>query len=66
MDGDVKVVTEGELRPDVRASAEAVRALLHDDSREFGASGTVWDRIVQATDADATTGTAVDDLGPHR
>lgn len=71
MDEDVKVVTEGELRllrPDVRASAEVVRALLHDDFREFGASGTVWDResIVQATGADATAGTAVDDLRPAR
>jgi ribonuclease HI len=31
--------------PAVRASPDAVRALLHDEFREFGASGTVWDRV---------------------
>jgi ribonuclease HI len=42
------------LDPRVRASAEAVTALLHDEFREFGASGRVWDRasIVPAVTAD--------------
>ncbi|MBQ0928473.1 nuclear transport factor 2 family protein [Saccharopolyspora endophytica] len=39
--------------PGVRGDAEAVRALLHPEFREFGASGVVWDResIVRATEA---------------
>ncbi len=42
------------LDPRIRASAEAVNALLHEDFREFGASGRVWDRdsIVPAVSAD--------------
>jgi len=71
MDGDFDAVVAGELKlldPDVRGNDEAVRALLHDDFREVGASGTVWDRqsIVQATGADAAEGIAADDLRPVR
>lgn len=42
------------LDPRVRASAEAVTALLHEDFREFGASGQGWDResVVAALAAD--------------
>jgi hypothetical protein len=32
------------LDPEVRADPAAVAALLHDDFREFGASGRVYDR----------------------
>jgi len=32
------------LRPDVRRDPEAVSGLLHEEFREFGASGRVWDR----------------------
>ena len=32
------------LQPDVRADPEAVAGLLHDEFREFGASGRTWDR----------------------
>jgi GNAT superfamily N-acetyltransferase len=32
------------LRPEVRSDPDAVSTLLHDDFREFGASGRVWDR----------------------
>ncbi len=32
------------LDPAVRISAAAVAALLHEDFREFGASGTIWDK----------------------
>jgi hypothetical protein len=57
MDRDAEVVVANELRlldPAVRSDDEAVRALLHRDFVEFGASGTVWDRrsIVQATGGD--------------
>jgi hypothetical protein len=42
------------LDPRVRASAEAVTALLHEEFREFGVSGRIWDRasIVPAVTAD--------------
>ncbi|SRR6266568_1423293 len=46
-DPDLREVIEREmwlLDPRVRASAEAVTALLHEDFREFGASGRAWDR----------------------
>src|SRR5689334_23193732 len=45
--GDEEQVIQRELallRPEVRADAERVRALLHPDFVEFGASGRVWDR----------------------
>ena len=53
---DFEVVVGREVRlqePEVRGDAEAVRALLHPEFREFGASGVVWDResIVRATAA---------------
>lgn len=50
----------------MRGDDEAVRALLHQDFREFGASGTVWDRqsIVQATGGGAAERVAADDLRP--
>lgn len=56
MDGDFEAVISRELRlqePDVRGDADAVRALLHPEFREFGVSGSVWDRdsIVRATEA---------------
>lgn len=45
--GDEREVVERELAlldPAVRRDPEKVRALLHDDFVEFGASGHVWDR----------------------
>lgn len=52
------------LDPQVRASAEAVTALLHDEFREFGASGRVWDRasIVPAVTADPGTDPTVGEI----
>jgi hypothetical protein len=52
------------LDPRVRASAEAVSALLHEDFREFGASGRIWDRdsIVPAVSADPGPGVTVGDM----
>ena len=40
------------LRPDIRANAATFSGLLHDDFREFGASGRVWDhaRALEAAD----------------
>ncbi|MEB3371869.1 nuclear transport factor 2 family protein [Saccharopolyspora mangrovi] len=60
MDVDFEVVIGRELRlqePGVRGDADAVRALLHPEFREFGASGAVWDRdsIVRATEASSST-----------
>jgi len=46
-DGDEQEVVERELAlldPAVRRDPERVRALLHPDFVEFGASGRVWDR----------------------
>ena len=39
------------LQPEVRRDSERVRAFLHDDFTEYGASGRVWDRssIVDVT-----------------
>ena len=52
------------LDPQIRASAEAVTALLHEDFCEFGASGRVWDRgsIVSAVTADPGAGVTVGDM----
>ncbi|MEU5716842.1 nuclear transport factor 2 family protein [Streptomyces sp. NPDC020403] len=43
----VAAAVEGELRlldPVVRASAEALSAMLHPDFREIGTSGRLWER----------------------
>jgi hypothetical protein len=52
------------LDPRVRASAEALTALLHEDFREFGASGRVWDRasIVPAVTANPGAAVTVGDM----
>lgn len=57
VDHDFEVVMASErqlLGPVTRGNDAAVRALLHTDFGEFGASGKVWDResIVQATGGD--------------
>ena len=47
MDDDLRLVVERELallEPEVRRDPDRVRALLHPDFVEFGASGRVWDR----------------------
>ena len=47
MDDDERAVVERELallRPEVRRDPDRVRALLHPDFTEVGASGRVWDR----------------------
>ena len=67
MDADVEEVIASERRlldPRVRRDAAAVRSLLHDDFREFGASGAVWDRqsIVLATSGDPTGGVAMQEI----
>jgi ribonuclease HI len=44
-------VVDGELAlldPDVRGDVAAALRWLHEDFREFGASGTVWDRYTIA------------------
>lgn len=59
-DGDVALVVEQELallRPEVRSSPDAVRRLLHESFREFGASGRIWDR-------DQTVTALADSPGP--
>lgn len=71
MDEDFEAVINGELEllaPEARADDEAVRALLHEDFREFGASGTVWNRetIVRATRASSSVRIRADDLRPVR
>ena len=52
------------LDPQIRASAEAVTALLHEDFCEFGASGRVWDRgsLVSAVTAHPGAGVTVGDM----
>ncbi|MFI0467456.1 DUF4440 domain-containing protein [Saccharopolyspora sp. 5N102] len=71
MDEDFETVINSELElltPGVRADDDAVRALLHEDFREFGASGTVWDRetVVHATRASSSAPIRTDDLRPVR
>ncbi|MFC7345057.1 DUF4440 domain-containing protein [Saccharopolyspora griseoalba] len=70
MDTDTRAVVEAEIRllePGTRNDAEAVRAALHPDFREFGASGQIWDRD---TIPEATRGSAdrieTSDLRPTR
>lgn len=67
MDQDFEAVIASErqlLDPEVRGDDAAVRALLHTDFGEFGASGKVWDRqsIVQATGGDTTDRIVAEDL----
>jgi hypothetical protein len=52
MDGDLRAVAERELallEPDVRRDPKRVRAHLHPDFVEYGASGRVWDRTSAPT-----------------
>lgn len=60
----VRAATRGELRllePAVRASPEAVRALLDPEFTEFGASGRRYDRTSVLT---VTSAAGEDDTGP--
>lgn len=71
MDKDFDAVIASELKlldPDVRSNIAAVRALLHQDFREFGASGAVWDResIVQATSGDTAERIIAEGIRPLR
>lgn len=71
MERDFEAVIARELRlldPMVRADDDAVRQLLHDDFREFGSTGRVWDRrsIVEATGADTAERIAAEDFRPVR
>jgi len=66
-DRDVAVVIEHELallRPGVRSSRAAVVELLHEDFREFGASGRMWGRddIVAALADSPGPGAEAEDL----
>lgn len=56
------------LDPQVRASAAALTGLLHEDFREFGASGRVWDlaSIVSAVTADPGAAVTVGDMAAVR
>jgi hypothetical protein len=57
VDDDEQTVVERELallQPAVRRDPDRVRALLHPDFREVGASGQIWDR---ASIAAVTSGT---------
>jgi hypothetical protein len=54
-DADLDEVTRREvllLQPHTRSNPQAVRALLHPDFTEFGASGTVWDITTVAASLD--------------
>jgi hypothetical protein len=56
-DVDERQVVERELAlldPEVRADATRMRALLHPDFAEFGASGRVWDRTTTGAVAKGT------------
>ncbi len=53
------------LEPAVRRSEEAVLSLLHEDFREFGASGRIWDRQSMATALSADPGVAVNAHDMH-
>lgn len=59
---DVEAVIGNELsllQPAVRSNPDAVLALLHEDFREFGASGRTWDRAeIAAALAEAPGGGA--------
>ncbi|WP_394344507.1 DUF4440 domain-containing protein [Haloactinospora alba] len=71
MDEDLDTVVAAELGlldPDVRGGAEAVRALLHEGFREFGALGAVWDRqsVTLATATDTAERITARDLRPAR
>jgi ribonuclease HI len=56
------------LRADTRADAAEVAGLLHDDFREFGASGRVWDRdsVAKALAAEPGDGAEAHDLDAVR
>jgi hypothetical protein len=59
---DLSQVISNELQlldPAVRACSAAVRALLHDEFREFGASGSTWDRATVVTAMTEAPGEAV-------
>ncbi|EIE98913.1 nuclear transport factor 2 family protein [Saccharomonospora glauca] len=71
MDRDFETVIARELRlldPAVRADDDAVRELLHDDFREFGSTGRVWDRrsVVEATRSDTAERIVAEDFRPVR
>ncbi|HEV7189001.1 MAG TPA: DUF4440 domain-containing protein [Blastococcus sp.] len=70
MDDDLRRVVERELAlldPRVRQDPAQVRALLHPDFVEYGASGRVWDHasVVEATAGSAEPIEATD-LEPRR
>ncbi|SDK31765.1 hypothetical protein SAMN04487820_106294 [Actinopolyspora mzabensis] len=56
------------LEPRVRDDPETVRALLHPEFTEFGASGAVWDRdtITTATGSDSSERITATELRPAR
>jgi hypothetical protein len=73
VDADERAVVERELallRPEVRRDPERVRALLHPQFTEVGASGRVWDRqaVVAVTSGTeepiSATGLRTRRLGP--
>jgi hypothetical protein len=58
-EGAVREVVEKELallRPAVRADPQAVVGLLHEEFREFGASGRMWNQAQIAASLAAETG----------
>lgn len=66
-DPDVREVVKHELsllKPDVRGSPDAVLGLLHEEFREFGASGRTWDRsaVAAALAADPGNGAEAQDM----
>lgn len=56
------------LEPAVRGNPDAVMSLLHEEFREFGASGRTWNRstIAAALAADPGAGAEVEDLRARR
>jgi hypothetical protein len=70
-DADLRAAVEGELAllaPETRTSPERMKALLHRDFREVGASGKHWDRETVAAMAAASSGPALraDDVDATR
>ena len=71
MDDDAVEVVGKELsllRTGVRSSPDAVLGLLHEEFREFGASGRVWDReqIAAALAEGPGPGAEAEDMRPVR
>lgn len=71
MEDDFQAVISNELtllEVNIRRDGTSSQALLHDNFREFGASGRVWDRqsILQAMARDSRERIVAEDIRPVR